>query len=444
MAQSKEFLPLITTNDRIRRVYGDNSTLSNVEYTRPVSVVTKYEAPIVQDDPSVQRVVHDNLRVIILPEAYYRLDAAAKKAVTVMSSPFECGRVLEADKEVLIDGVPHTVNFKGVGATTMVRNGEIGLAKMINFAERLRTYPFYLGYGELDLAMATAETSAAIDLRARGIDTERVLGIYKIASLPDQNGEYVNPAVLREEGVLAKDNVIIARASKSNFRLLDPVTMYERGLFMCIPRLREVVLDQFAQAEQQPADMQTYLQFLTAKLFRQELPLIAEGYEMCAGGPMWQNLARNISVLGEELDLESVEPSPKYVNPHSIFDYAEHISTQVGNLDHAIRSFADTLSFNGQRVDFGALAHFVWDGISTALHTIDYQGVLETMPANIRKQLNFTGPDSVLRGIFKTIEGSYWHAVYTKSNKTLSEEDSLTYKRTIVSRIQVESKGLFN
>ncbi len=442
MAQPKEFLPLITTNPRIARVYGP-STVPNIEYTLPATTVTQYESFTVTDDPNVRRVVHDNLRVIILPQTYFRLLPAARADVTVMSSPFECGRVLEADPTVMIDGVEYTVNIKGVGATSVFRNGEIAFENNTAVLNRLAVYPFYHGFGELDARYAQSERDNAIDLRAQGIDTEKVLGIYRILRMPGVDGEYTSPAVLKQENRLSTEPTLLVRASKSHFRLLDSVTMYERQMQFYIPGLRELILEQFHKAEGQPGDMDTYLRYLTQKLFRQEVPLITQGYEMSAGKTKWKNLARNVSVLGEELDLEAVEPHKDYLSQSVPFDYKDHVTNHVMNIDKALRGFADTITDGGPKVDFDSLALMVWEGLRGSLANLDLHAVLRTMTQNVRRQFNFTGPDSLFKGIFDAIEYAYIHMVFTDTYRTPPPEGGWIYRKTMVDQIAKEKKALF-
>jgi hypothetical protein len=286
---------------------------------------------------------------------------------------------------------------------------------------------------------------AQSELAKRGVDTEKVLGIYQILNIPNQYGNYVRPEDLRP-GTFNGIPVILARASQSNFRLLDSVTMYERGMRQHIPRLRDMVLGQYAISQNVEAPtMEDYLQFISAKVIGQEMPLIAEGYEMCSGGPMWKNLARNVSVLGEELDLEAVGVVPGFNDGYDTFafDYIQHVETQFGNIDETIKALADTLSLKGQKADFNALADHVWKGTTEAMGKLNTTTLFETLPPVIGESLGWTSPESVVRSIYEGITRHFYDFFRNKEYQTPYYEGVEAYRRRMIVYLDQEKRALF-
>lgn len=440
--QRLELKSLRTTNPRILAVYGNDRTRANIEYTMPAATQMITESPIVTNNPQIRRVVTENLRTIITPDMYSNFPPELQQQATVMASPYECGRVLEADKTVTIDGKEHVVNFKGVGATTIARNGSVAYRGYMDMTHNLRLYPFYDGYGELADYAAENELEGVNELVGRGLDTEKILGIYEITELADINGDYLPPSVLRASGIFRSHPVILARASRSNFRLLDSVTMYDRRQRSSIPALREFVLEQFSQQEGvNSPDLNSYLRFLVGKIVGQEIPLIAEGYEMCSGGPAWQNLARNISTLGEELDLEAVGKSKRMDLDYTIFDYTGHIASQIGNIDASIRAMGDTLSYEGPQADFEHLADSFWLSIKNALGKLNLAEVLDGLPDHIKGKLGIKSEDKLLSLIFKGITRIYKDSIFG-SYYVPAKEGSLVYQSRMMTNIKTEGQGL--
>ncbi len=440
MNRSKE---RISTNPRVLAVYGNNRIHANIEYTLPAMTSALYESPLVTNNPQIRAVVEGGLRVVVTPDMYAGFSTDLQALTKIMSSPYECGRVLEADETVEIDGKEYVVNFKGVGATTIARNGSVAYRGYMDMREPMARYPFYDGYGELEARDAMQESVGVDHFTERGLDTEKILGIYEITQLPDLNGDYLPPSVLRSSGFFRGKPVILVRASKSNFRLLDSVTMYERRQRLVIPPYREFVLDQFAKAEGvSKPDLSSYLRFVSQKVVGQELPLITEGFQMCSGGPAWQNLARNVSTMGEELDLEAVGKSMYLDHPYTWFDYPHHIATQVGNIDSTIRAMADTMTYDGPRVDFEFLADAFWLGVKRAVEGLNLGRVLEELPDIVRANYKITGENRLLSLIYQGITSIYKGNILYGSYSVPQKEGVRVYQEKMVKHVHNESKGL--
>lgn len=109
-----------TKNIRLKEIFGEAHSYINAEYTLPCVTrdVTAYDASIYPAE--FERICRDP-RVIVTPTTFDRLSLPQRDRVEVLASPFECGRVLETNEDILIDGKPYAVSIKGVGSTRFSR-----------------------------------------------------------------------------------------------------------------------------------------------------------------------------------------------------------------------------------------------------------------------------------------------------------------------------------
>ena len=66
-----------------------------------------------------------------------------------------------------------------------------------------------------------------------GIESEIPLMIHRLLSLPDESGKQVPISVLKSNGYIHPDvePVLYIRASRTNYRIFDPILMNERKQF---------------------------------------------------------------------------------------------------------------------------------------------------------------------------------------------------------------------
>lgn len=161
--------------------------------------------------------------------------------------------------------------------------------------------------------------------------------------------------------------VLMFRALRTNLRLLDVVMLNEMEMGHAVRPLLESMLHQYRliSGDARPS-IARYLAWLCRKVLRQELPLILAGYEMSSG--RWQDLGRNISLLGEEVDLEDV--SARRHPFHSPHDYCGFIERHFHNTETILSKVCDlALTCCGTSVMAQPLAEIFWVEIGNALQS---------------------------------------------------------------------------
>lgn len=325
-----------TDNARLERVYaGGPSYLVNRELTLPCEVVPVKSLvdPAVVDHPALEERIQGMMRIIMPPGALARVSADVRARFKRMASPYECGRVLEDDEPVIIDGVPHVLTVKGCGCTRFVAEERAhsrffpsDLSGPVKFSEEaqkkadaradeaLRGYRFYRTKGSMDFHDADVEFKRSALVRDAGFDAERVLGVYPLSAMPDQDGVLRPMEYFQKEGILVSGwynhPALLVRALKSNFRLLDLINLLKLGDDRLIRQFVDFVVEQYrlieADAHATPAD---YFQWLASRAFDQRVKLFFAGYPNQSAE--WQTQARNRSVLCEAIDLEGGDmPGP--------------------------------------------------------------------------------------------------------------------------------------
>lgn len=378
--------PKTSSNPRVEAVYAVGSVLPNREFTLPVVGRALYRDPVVKENPAIQSLIEENLRVITTPPAVSRLDAERKSRLKTLASPLECGRVLELDESVLLDGIGHTVTIKGVGATRFFREtgGEGPFVNGKRFTDSDRTlldrFPFLGWYGVFTARAAIAEVLESKRLRARGIDAEKILAVYALDQIPDRDGT-LKPITYYIDNKQIHDGsrpVLMFRAMKTNFRLLDPHMLIHSGEENSVPTLLKQTIEQYARLEgvENPT-LQGYFHWVAGKIIVQEMPLILEGIDMTSSG-RWSDLARNVSMMGEELDLESVSKNRISREAPEYFEYGMHFRTNFDNAVTALDNLAESINaYGGEygQIDPVEYAEFFWKTIVEAIQSIDFENL---------------------------------------------------------------------
>jgi hypothetical protein len=299
----------VRANEVLRGAY------CNVELTLPCETTTLAEpsAKELKRGPSAKQMLEDGKRIIIAPEIVRGLSDEVRSKIRAMASPRQCGRLLEADQQLEIDGEPHTLTFKGVGATThSVRDKLLGWEERCSEEEKeiyqkvrrllqVRRFHAFQDLGMLDLRQAVREVMMTLELEKVKARAQKSLAIFKIEAMPDADGE------MREMDYFRKVNsvdahahpVILARAMRTNFRILDLVHLKmgeQRGL------LENILKHLCARHGENKGE---FLERVLGELIENELALILEGYQI--GNSYWPTHARNVSCEAEEIDLEDLK-----------------------------------------------------------------------------------------------------------------------------------------
>ena len=130
------------------------------------------------------------------------------------------------------------------------------------------------------------------------METEIPLAIYELESLPDKNGKMHSIVDLKKRRHLMNEvhPVLYVRATKSNFRVLDPIRMDQDEKFRShIAPLFSHILSEHRQLNDPDATMQDYLEWLFGKMFATEARLALAG--VSHGGEIWSDFGRNWSVF---------------------------------------------------------------------------------------------------------------------------------------------------
>lgn len=392
VTEIKENLPPSSTNQRIEAIYSKSPEMANREYTLPCITRPIYQSDIATTDPEVGKLIDDHRRVIIAPATYDALPEERKEEVAVLASAYENGRVLEADNMVVIDGEAYVITVKGVGATEFIKKsgGTTPWRLLLDNKDvsvkddeklKLAQFPFHDVVGVMTADAAFTEVEGAQDLQSKGADTEKILEIHEILEMPDEHGVMRPISYFQEKGIITSEDapVLEFRAAKSNFRLLEPVMMDMLGKKDSVPDFLQHALARFGQhtATENPT-FQQYVYWLTNKLYNQQLPLVLDAYDVSSG--KWQDLGRNISLLGEELDLEEVEIDERATgHPESYF---RHIDLHYGALEEALRRYIDHLyPHTDGSFDFRDYGKFVWGLTKERIASHDFTDVYQKLTA---------------------------------------------------------------
>jgi len=352
----------------------------NRECTLPCEVNPHpiYLNPLVEGT-SLEETIRQHLRTIILPHHARKLKGKKREPLKVLSSPYECGRVLEADNTITINGQEHVLIIKGVGCTNKARTTGSDnpwmprMHRSFKESDRqaLSQFPFLDCLGILHRKHAMEELQAVIQFQNMGVDTEKILAIYEITHMPDEKGNLRTVSYFKKKGRIYPDAqpVLMVRAVKSNFRLMDLMILEELGKTESIAPLVDHVLHEARYLiGPAAASVQDYFLWLVRKVISQELPLILRGFEMSPG--RWQCLSRNISVFGEELDLEDVKRSKWVFN--STYGYLEEVERHARNIFTVLNFFGRAIYINtAHQLDYHEFANVYFEAAEGVLEAFN-------------------------------------------------------------------------
>lgn len=304
--------PNTSNNARLETLFSGAGSL-NREYT-----ITCPITPLYIDRNIPQKVLaamKQNTRIILTPTQLHRLSRPAKKQVEVRASSEENGRVLEADAPIVIEGREHILTSKGNGATAFIRSGRqdyeqkvvdlFGKPREAKAALELSVVAFSPNRGWLEHDNAYDELLGSQELETLGIDCEKVWGICRINALPDSDGLLQPIDYFKEMGALPEsaDPVLLFRTSRENIRLQDIARLEDLGQSEAAANLLKYSVQTFAKANEVigPFSEEDYFVALANKITRGMFPLFLRGYRFASHS--WHDVARNISVVGEKVDV---------------------------------------------------------------------------------------------------------------------------------------------
>lgn len=367
----------VSNNARLEHVFKETPSYVNREYTLPCDTEVVYEDA--QLPQNVLQGVRDNIRVVISPQTYAWLRKRLNAQVEVRASPFECCRVLELGHPVTISGSDRIITYKGGGVaqsvfTLFTGNDYYAWVKLSpEDQSKLIKFPFYRTYGWLDQPTAENELKNSQNLQSKGIDTESVVGVYKVIKLPDEKGKLQPLDYYRKNGQLPADlvPVILARSHKENLRLYDPTRLQRLGLRASLSSLAQLAREQFGiyLGKTAPLDDE-YFNWLIQHLITQQLQLFIEGYKLTTDSQI--DCARNISIMGEKLDLDSVRKDDWVFNSSSVFDH--QVRTRFGQLVFVLYKYANDLGILGN-LDHGALVYKTVQAIDEVIEGTNFKAI---------------------------------------------------------------------
>jgi len=377
-----------SSNTRLESIFSARPEYLN----RELVVSPKLETPPVYVNPIIRGKLEAELRekvpAIITPASWLTLVKQPTSA-RILASPYECGRVLELDEKMEIAGVPYVITFKGVGATSFCRqtgtNNPWVRADSCRFTEEdraeLRKNSIWRWFGTFTAEDAKSNLRGIKIFSNAGCETEQILAIYHISHFPDPNGELQPISWFKDRGIinLDIDPVISVRAARSNIRLLDFV-MFEKleKQDLILPVLDHACREYAQYNALARCSIQEYFEGLAVKLIRHQLPLILTGINL--ESDLWQDWARNISILGEDLDLENI-----FYHDGSYEEYEEYyirVKGYFAALENVLKNVGDVVNRNTEsELNLSQLGKIMAEEVLSALDSFDYFNLLQSMIA---------------------------------------------------------------
>jgi len=309
---------------------------------------------------------------IITPNMLHKLrDATKENIIDILQSSYENGRVLTIYEKIVINDIPYSVVLKWIWSTAYAREtgainpwmrGDIYIHKEEE-KQALADFPFYESSWVYWEEKALLELERSQMLHNMWIHSEKVLAIYKLEEIIWPNGNYISIQELEETGVITqwKKPVILIRAHKTNFRLLDIIMLdkYERN--QSIPNLIEHILCE-AETQWWTKDINQYTQKLFTTVIKNRLDLSWKFSRL--NGEFWQDICRNISMFWEELDLGTMDPMKDdtyFRNPNF---YLEHYKRNMQSIFIWFSQMISTLEENSEyKIDHEELAKQVYNTV---------------------------------------------------------------------------------
>ena len=310
-------LQKISPENNLNTIFTAHPEHVNNEYVSPAKVnpTPIYLDPDCAWDKTIQSFLEDHLVSIVTPDMLKWLDDEIKEnVISILTSCYENGRVLEAQKKIAINNIEYSIVLKWVGSTNYARKtGAIDpWMRSDHFKHEesekkaLENFPFYESSGiySRDKALLELERSQILD--KMWIDCEKVLAIYELQEVLWENGEYVSVKELEDNNIISpsKQPVILIRAHKTNFRLLDLIILdkYKRNKSI-LPVIKHILSE--SERYWWTHNIDEYIQKLSTTIIENRLELIWKFEKI--NWEIWKDICRNISMFWEELDLWAMD-----------------------------------------------------------------------------------------------------------------------------------------
>jgi hypothetical protein len=276
--------------------------------------------------------IDPHLRFIVLENQVRNNPELLKEEFGIQSSAYECGRVLEANDYVVIDDIPLVVTIKGCGATNFFRQTG-AITKYLTYIEtrdakhdpnQFSEQPYLGRSGLLDLGIMNRELAGATIVDSIGIPTQKNIATARLTHIPDKNGIFTSIEDLQKQGIIDNDiqPMILVRAARSNFRLMDFVNLSDQkdyeGLKWLIAHAKKLHAKELGN---NPSDQKLF-NFLMNQVSESILKICFAGFT--TNVHYCDDLARNITIASEFIDLDDLAKTS--INPGSISsNFASHI-----------------------------------------------------------------------------------------------------------------------
>jgi len=264
----------------------------------------------------IKEFLQSQLVTIVTPLMLETIKSSTQEYTTnILQSCYENWRVLKASKNIIIDNVEHSILLKWIWSTSYAREtgainpwmrGDIYKHEEEE-KQALRNFPFYESSGIYGKEKALLELERSQILNEMWVDSEKVLAIYELEEVLWENSEYVSIKKLEEDGIITKwkNPVILIRAHKTNFRLLDIIMLEKYERKESITPLIDHILNE-SEKYWWTNDINEYIQKFVTTVVENRLNMIWEFGTL--NGEFWQDICRNISMFWEELDLGAMNP----------------------------------------------------------------------------------------------------------------------------------------
>jgi hypothetical protein len=310
----------------------------------------------------------------------------------IRSSPLECGRVLEANDQIEINGIPYTVTTKGCGTTRFYRlTGAESKYLTVKEKQDISHDPTpyteraYFGVaGLLDKDVMQSELYGSEIMRALQIKTQTNLAWAPLLALPHQDGIPLPIQTLKNEGLVYEESepVLMIRAVRSNFRLMDFVNFHDRkdpeGMKWLLQHTKDLYQDSLGSR----ISTQRLYTTIMKQLVDDMLTICFAGYNPCVH--FADDLARNITIAGEWIDLDDLEQS----KVRSPYDVSYNFQRQSQILLRAGAMIGGALnSISTQEITMNDIALHYIDSLRTRLKSGDADSLYEQLSETRKKEV---------------------------------------------------------
>jgi len=361
-------LQSISPETNLNHIFTIHPEHVNNEYVYPAKIdqTPIYIDPRCDENKKIRDFLESELVTIVTPDM---LKKSTKQDITdILQSCYENWRVLQASKKIVIDGTQYSILLKWIWSTAYTREtwainpwmrGEYTHKE--EEKQALRRFPFYESSGIYSQEKALLELKRSKTLDEMWIDCEQVLGIYKLRYVLWENGDYVSIQELEKKNIITpwKKPVILIRAHKTNFRLLDIVMLDEYNKNASILPLVQHILNE-SKKYWWTSNIDEYIQKLFTTVIQNRLKLIWSFSKI--NGEFWQDICRNISMFGEELDLWAMDQRKEKntsINPNF---YVERYNQNMRSIFIWLSQMVDAIEKNTQyKINHEQLAELIYN-----------------------------------------------------------------------------------